>query len=260
MIVWIAKEEPTNSPTLVKCLGEKGVVTDIEAGDYVFIGKGLKGNGVDGTVGLEHKKSGDLAECIVHSSRHLDQLRRMRTYYDEVGLLISDVIVPNPDNGLASTRLRSKEGKLEYRAVVPPSSPNATISYSRYQKHLYTLERCMGVRVYECGGQVLAAQKILLLADWWQTPLEKHSSWLVEYKPQTLIPFGNARASLVRRLAAELNGVGVVRSANVEQKVRELGISARNMMGWSEEQWMEVEGIGKVTAKGIVEELGRRVK
>lgn len=194
-IIWVARAEVFHNNQLVRALGTNAYVTDLDPGDYAFGAEGIKPNNLAGTVGIEYKMHEDLANCIIYSARHLDQLRRMRATYDEVILMIGVRVVPN-EEGLACTRTRRKGegGRYEtaYIPITPRQSPNATISFTRYLKHLYTIERLMGVRMMEVDSVQIAALKILALAEWWQTEPEKHSSWLAEYRPQSLMPGGEA--------------------------------------------------------------------
>jgi ERCC4-type nuclease len=54
---------------------------------------------------------------------------------------------------------------------------------------------------------------------------------------------------LLRRIAAELPHIGVDRSRLVERHFR----SVVHMINAEEEEWLEVEGVGKVTAREVVE-------
>lgn len=63
----------------------------------------------------------------------------------------------------------------------------------------------------------------------------------------------------MRRLAAELKGIGIGKSLNVYRKALEAGVSARDVMNWDVGQWMEVEGIGKGIAEGIRKEMEEMV-
>ena len=168
--------------------------------------------------------------------------------YDEVTLLISELIEPD-DEGWASVWRR---GGLV--PIVAPGTKETKIAYTRLDKHLHTLQRLLGIRVIEARSAQQAALKLIHLAEWWQTAPTDHKSWLGEYKPTTLSVIG--RASLQRRVAADLDSIGVVKSGAIDQRCREIGASTRDMVNWTEKEWMDVPGIGKGIAPQAVEELG----
>ncbi len=251
MLIYVDDNELLHSATLVKALGDVALPMNLDSGDYLMYANGIKGNGVGGTAAVEHKRGVDLAGCVLFTNRHLDQLDKMGQLYDEVILLISQKIVPDED-GLAATPIKGQ-------GLVPltPAHSTQTISYKRYDKHLRTIERCMGVRVMETDGLKHAATRLLNLAEWWQTPLSDHSSHLGSYKPVNLMGNGvNGRknTSLIRRVASEFDSIGLVRGRAVEELAKEKGANLREMVNWTEEDWKAVKGIDK-TAGGIVKEV-----
>lgn len=159
MLIYVDDNELLHSSTLVKALGDVALPMNLDSGDYLMYANGIKGNGVGGTAAVEHKRGVDLAGCVLFTNRHLDQLDRMGKLYDEVILLISQKIVPDED-GLAATPIKGQ-------GLVPltPAHSTQTISYKRYDKHLRTIERCMGVRVIETDGLKHAATRLLNLAE-----------------------------------------------------------------------------------------------
>ena len=255
MYIYVAREEPRWNPQLVRRLQQLTTVSpplELYAGDYAFLARGAGQDGSDGMCGVEVKKAQDLASCVLYSARHLDQIRRMKSMYQDVILLIMDRIIEVP-GGLAC--LVWKGGP---HPISPPSNPNATIGFKRLVKHLQTLRRLMNVTVDWCDGPNEAAQRIYYLAEWWQEAPQAHDSWLAEYEPTYLGLDGGVRPILQRRVAAELDSIGPVRSAAVEQFVRDARASTREMLMWDAETWMRIKGIGKGIGHSIVQEVTRR--
>lgn len=203
--------------------------------------------------GIEEKTAKEMAGCVLHTNRHLDQLRRMKQVYDEVTLLIVGRVVPS-DDGVASEPMWGRG----LQPLTPHYAPT-TMTYQRWDKHLQTLKASMGINVIEADSSRHAAQRILNLFDWWRTPPDDHMSHLGKFSQVSLVPGEEGRASLVRRVVAELPGVGLVRSRAVEDVVRQSRESLRDLINWDEKRWMDVPGIGKVTAeeavKGTTEKL-----
>lgn len=245
------KREAAQEKQLVRLLGGYcGKPTVLDEADFIILAKGIKPDGGDGFSAVEHKGVYDLVACVLFSHRHLDQIRRMWAVYDEVTLLISEYIEPDDDGWAAVWR----RGGLT--PIIAPGTKDTTIAYTRLDKHLHTLQRLMGVRIIEAKSIRHAALRLIDLAEWWQTAPDHHSSWLGEYKPVSL----TGRASLHRRIAADFDGIGLVRSDAVEARAKEVGASVREMVNWTEKEWMEVDGVGKVTAAKVGEELEGRLK
>ena len=90
------------------------------------------------------------------------------------------------------------------------------------------------------------ANHISYLHAWWNKEWGKHRGHLQIHKvpPPTayLVP---EKPSLIRRMACEIPNVGWEKA----MKVEEYFVSVRRMFEASEEEWREIEGFGKVTAK-----------
>lgn len=90
------------------------------------------------------------------------------------------------------------------------------------------------------------------LYNWWQTPWEEHRSHLafddsneLRELVQTSVP------TLLRRIAKELPGIGWVRSKLVEQRFG----TVYDMISAGPQEWVKIEGVGKLTAKRVFEAM-----
>ena len=201
----------------------------LPSGDYGFDGRGPGNRAI--LVGLERKKTTDLAHCVAQTSHHLAQLRRMVNDY-HISYLLWEGAARADADGLLETMMWNQHTKRMEWTVVTPK-----IKYSRLDKHLETISETLGVRVRRSANYRETCQKIIDLAEWWQDPPERHTSALAF--PQQFNPSnGLGPINLVARMAKELDGVGWETAAGIGERFE----IPREMHEASVREWMELPG------------------
>lgn len=208
-------------------------LTRLDAGDVAFAG-----NGPDGLwfVGIEVKTVHDFLNGVF-TGRLGFQLTMMETHYNFGYLILEGLIRP------------SKDGKLEiyrggsWRLLTIGS---ITVTVSELMKMANTVAVCSGTPVWFTKTRADTVGLIATLHAWWQEPWDSHTS--DKPKPRTGI---FRRAPLVRRVAAELPGIGWQRSKVVAEHFR----TVYNMVNAPTDEWTKIRGIGKKTATNVVEAM-----
>lgn len=145
-------------------------------------------------------------------------------------------------------------GELEvpcgYGKWVPLKLGGSIYTYRELDNWLNSVTILTPIRVIRSNSQAETVRIIADLWHWWKKPMSEHKSSQVFHRT------GPAHVELVtpgivRRVAKELNGVGWERAKEVEGKFK----SVMEMLMAGEEDWEQLEGIGKTLAKRIVAEL-----
>jgi ERCC4-type nuclease len=213
----------------------KTVVTELEFGDVAIMG-----NGPDGpvTVGIERKRIRDLVNSIASGRLVGHQIPGMMKDYHKSYLLI--------EGQFRAHRITKEIETLAGRVWKEASMGKNKIRWRDLWMFLNSLSVMTGVVVYHCMGMKETVDLITTLDEWWSKDWDKHKGHLAMYKTTQTGPYMSLRKpTLLRRMASELPGIGFGRSKAVE----ELFKTVPAMLSATEEEWLEVEGIGKVTAK-----------
>jgi ERCC4-type nuclease len=122
------------------------------------------------------------------------------------------------------------------------------LSFRRVQAYLDQLSWYGGVRVYTTATARQTVAMVIGLHDMFQIPPGEHGSLHKLYSEP--IPHINlmGRPSLTRRVAKELPHIGWTKSKAVEETFE----SVKMMVNASEEDWMEMDGVGEKIARDIV--------
>ena len=123
--------------------------------------------------------------------------------------------------------------------------------YSRFDQFLTELDYLVGIIVKRSEGVRETVAIIKALWDNFQTPPEKHNSLHQMYTQPNLESVLLVKPGVVRRVAKELGGIGWGHSKAVAERFS----SVRGMVNATVEDWVSIEGIGKKTAKRLVQEL-----
>jgi ERCC4-type nuclease len=132
------------------------------------------------------------------------------------------------------------------------------IRYRAVDNYLSTMELHAGVIFRRTLTPVETVATVVDLFHWWNDkPWEKHSSHLGVYAP-AVGTSGRSRMNLVRRVislrekwAMQIDGIDMV----IAERAAAQFPSALALAVGTEEEWMEIKGIGKPTAKRIVKEI-----
>lgn len=174
-------------------------------GDYVLMGDG----GI--VVAWERKKVREIAESIIHSNRHVEQLERCRAFYDVVYLIVEGEFRRGHDG---YTEVQVWDRRLTERTHQRWQPLQPRLHYSALIKAMETLHRQLGVDVLYTGDYADTCNRILDLAEWWMKPLDEHTS--AQRTPDPFVMLG--RSNLVTRIAARFDGVGEVLAKRIGEK------------------------------------------
>jgi len=223
----------------------EGILAQLEFGDACFEGKGPDGNI---TVGVERKRVGDLLNSIATGRLSGHQIPGMLETYDKSYLIVEGKWRGNKDTGYVEEHLYGRKWRVYDRG--------RKFKVRDVWSYLTTIEN-VGVTVRITADLLKTCQAIEFLFHWWNKGWMEHKSHLALHKGgvrrdgSRSMFLNPMKPSLVRRIAEELPGVGFDRALAVERKFE----SVRSMFEASEEEWRNVEGIGKVTAKTAWEAL-----
>jgi len=220
------------------------VLVELDFGDIAF-----EGNGPDGKVqvGIERKRIGDLVNSISTGRLSGHQIPGMLQAYYRSYLIVEGVWRGSEGTG----ELQTTRGG-EWRRL---NRGRRTFSAEGVMSYLSSMEIMVGMIVKETRTVQETVRYIENRYKWWNKKWEGHKSHLAMYKPPPIAGWLNPeRPSLMRRIASELPHIGVMRSIEVEKHFK----SVEEMMGAWEEDWMEIEGVGNVTAREIVKAIKER--
>ena len=207
---------------------------------------------------MERKRIGDLISSIANGRLSGHQLPGLLNAYDVVYLIVEGVFKgDNIDDEL----LFSNNGGKSFKRMTHGRQRWTREGIDHY---FTTLESrlCINHRITTSAKGT--ARQLDYLFRYWNKPWEKHSSHLALHKGLNFkaadrkvmfMPEALEAPSLVRKISAELPGVGVQRSILVDKKFK----SVREMYEASVEDW-KAAGFGKVTSKMAWEALHGRGK
>lgn len=221
----------------------------LQYGDFSFMGNGPGGMPVG--VGVERKQVREIAGTIMDGRLVGHQIPGLLACYHTVYLVVEGRWRANPLTGI----LENQRGRDWKEVEVGVRRFMAT----DLVKFLTTLETMAGVRVRRTEDREGTVQEILGIYSWWTgKKWEDHSAHHAIPSPHLeVVPF--TKASLLQDLAFRLPGVGWKRSLEVEAHFG----SIQEMFNATQEEWEEIPGVGKDTARRIVEAInytkGRKV-
>lgn len=217
-------------------------LSHLEFADLAFLGQ-LCGETVN--VGVERKALSDLLSSMQTGRLAGVQLRGLLSCYDIVYLVVEGVYRPGQDG-----RLQVPRGNKTWKGV--------RLGRRQYMMRdldcfLNTLALTTGVQIRQTSTKRHTALLTYNLYNWFQK--EEHTSHLAMHKNRFIDDGSDgilfAKPSLLRRVAAELTGVGWKRSLDVSKHFH----SIEEMVMAEEKEWLEIPGIGKTLAPRIVEEI-----
>ncbi len=215
-------------------------VTRLVYGDISFLG-----NGPDGpvSIGIERKGILDLLSSMATGRLAGHQLIGLNSSYEYVYLIVEGLWRFNPSSGLLEMRKGGDWGA-------------ACLGQRRFMARevvgfLNTLIVKAGVMILYTGGRNETVQVICALYHWWNDKqFDAHTSHLALHRKHAET-VELTKPTLVRRIAAELPGIGWGKSRAVNAHFD----TVHEMVMATERDWLAVPGIGKVLAKRIVAAL-----
>lgn len=226
---------------VLKGLGAQVELTTLEFGDCAFCGNGPEGRPVQ--VGIELKKLNDMLSCITSGRFSGHQLPGLVQNYDRIWLVIEGIYRANPRDGILETR---KGG--DWRAVELGSR---RWQYRDLESFLTTIEVRGGVHIRRTGNREDTARIVAGLYSWWTAgEFEDHRSHLALNHATRDVAL-LTRPTLVRRVAAELPGIGFEKSGMIAGHFD----CVKDMVNAEEHEWTTLPGIGKTIARRIISEI-----
>lgn len=231
---------------LAPLLKKKGIpaqLGELDYGDVCIIGNGPEG---PLTIGVEVKRVEEtLSERFVGH-----QLPGLLKTYEVVWLMVQgDFRVSKEGHVKMPRRGGLKDpacGQLQFKAMA---------------QWVLTMEIMGGLRAVYTRDEGHTVRMLCQLYHWWGKPWDEHHSHLEVYTGPGLVQGPEDRKAIrapmstLRKMLVGIDLIGYKRSADVERHFK----TAWRMIDASEQEWMEIPGIGKKLAANIVGELrGRR--
>lgn len=209
----------------------------MEFADFAFIGNGP--DGVPWQIGIERKTLTDLVNSMNSGRLAGHQVPGLLSTYNTVYLLVEGL----SDYDLSKNTIRCHRSRGNY----------ADYSVVGILNFLNTMSVIQGIHVWHSGSMAESSQWIKCTYRWWTgKEFDQHRSHLQQHQSGVF----NTKHSLLRCWAAELPGVGWKRSGVIEQHFP----SAEALVGASINDLCEIDGIGKVLARKIYEEIRKEIR
>jgi ERCC4-type nuclease len=221
----------------IESLGVKVSLETLDAGDMAFEGNGARGTCL---VGIERKCIGDMMTSI-ESKRLTDkQIPAMTQLYDHNYIVVEGMF----KQGAGGTLEIYKWGKwMELKA-----GPRK-FTYPQMLKYVNTMMLMAGFHYLRTSTPDETALTVVSLYHWFQKDWSKHKGLTGFHAGADHVTI--TAPGLLRRVAAELPGIGWERSAEVSKKFGTLWA----MSIADEEQWTSIPGIGKKIAANVVKAI-----
>lgn len=227
-----------NDTDLMRCLGSSCLPVDLDCGDVCFLSCDNR------KIVIERKKIPDMISCIT-TGRYLSQCQAAKEDgADQLILILEGQYRPNQDDGLVEVPGWGRVHKRPGWTVTTPA-----ITYSRLTQYLFELDYLAGISVIKSHDVHETASIIKAIYTNFQLPPDKHNSLHQIYTQPT--PVQLRKPSLVRRMSFCIDGIGWDRSGAVDTRFK----TPVEMVSATEQDWEEIDGIGKTTAKKVIKQL-----
>lgn len=215
----ITVDDREGSAQLAPLLRAKGLpvtVSRMAYGDISFLGVGPEGEPVP--IGIEVKSVRDVLQCITNGRFAGHQLPGLVQTYKQVYLLMEGQWRPDPKDGRLEVRHGHGHGGGQW---IDATVGQRRFMYKDLLSWLCTISIKGGIKIERCCDWGEAILFISTLYRWWEG--KKGEGWNEHESHLALNVAGDAdfyrdhallvRPSLLRRVAKELPGVGVDKSA-----------------------------------------------
>lgn len=221
----------------------------------------FEGNGPDGQVliGIERKKIDDILKCVDTGRLSGHQAVGMRRMYRFKFVLVEGVWKPDTRTGLLLEE-RVKPDRTVFWSYQRPGG--GRVMYAKLRRFLFSVQMS-GIPVIYTRDIAHTCYDIVELYHWFQKRWREHTSmeqmhrgysWQHETKHHEelmVIPSISRKPPLVRRWAAELDGVGVKLSADAQRIFR----TPLDLANADEGDWVRIPGVTMPHAKKIVKQI-----
>lgn len=224
---------------IIKRIGEEAQLANLPYGDFVFEGNGPKGVM---TIGIERKTLHDMLHCIDDARFAGFQAHGMRTMCQVRILIVEGHFKPHDNEGYLMEGFKggSVYGPCRYRSRVNP--------YSKISNYLLSIS-LSGIHVIRVRDAYQTSTEICEIYRYFQKPWSTHTS-MQEIQSLALAEV-IGKPSLCRRWAAQIDGIGVRLSSDIDKHFH----SGRMLALASENDWASIKGLSQNTAKRIVREI-----
>ncbi len=229
---------------VLKSLGLDTQLTTMPFGDVAWVGVGPDQMPVN--VGVEIKKIDDALACLTSGRLAAVQLPGMIKSYDHLYFLLVGEYRARARDGVMEQRREHRDGRGAYWCE--SGGGQRRWLWRDFEAWLLSMTIMSGMRLIKEPTLESAAQYLKVLYNWYQK--DEHKSHLAMYTSKDL--YGDTallvKPPLVRRIAAELPGVGLTRSADVARQFK----TVLEMAEASEDQWCDltVDGGKRLGVRG----------
>lgn len=226
----------------IRRLGVPVQLSELEFSDACFEGNGPKGSTM---IGVECKRIHDMLDCI-DSSRYVDHQRKGMAQMFGVSILnVEGNWRAHDPDGWLMEGFRKRDGEMSWGYCKPGGRP---VKYEKLYRYLLSIA-LSGVIITYSRDLFGTAFNICEIYHYFQKQWDEHTSLLSIHAPSP--PDMRDRPSLVRRWAYALTDVGAKTSIDLERRYKTGG----DLADATEDELLQVPGIGKKTAKQIVREI-----
>lgn len=234
--------------------GIKANVCHLDFGDVAWEGNGPNGRCA---VVVERKRIEDLVQSITSKRLSGHQLPGMAEQYDYCYLMVEGIWRPGPQGELQIAHGSIEADRFGGRWL---PSHGTGMAYRAIDNYLSTLEMHAGVIYRRTLGPQETVATVVDLYRWWAKEWLEHSSHIAVYAP-AVPKQGRGRfhllhrdASLAEKWAMQMDEI----DAKGQAVAKHFG-SARAMANATIADWLEIKGVGKVTARRAVEAINAQV-
>lgn len=213
-------------------------LTYMDYADVMFTGHYTDG---DIVIGIERKTIGDFVNSMCSGRFSGRQLIGMLNSYHYLYLILEGVFRANPKTGVLEV--------YRYGGWYEHTAGKRRFMARDIWAFMNTLQVVCGLHCYHTSTPSDTVYYIRALHHWWTKEYEEHKGHL---QPHTGITVELSKHSLVRRVAAQLDGIGWGKAKALDL---EFG-SVVELVCAVPSQLMAIDGIGKKLATSIVKQLG----
>ena len=218
-------------------------LTCLPYADFSFTGKGP--DEVPWLIGIERKTIRDLLNSMSSGRLAGHQLIGLVNSYNTVYLIVEGLFRPKPNNGLLQI--------WQDRNWITLSQGNRNYMLRDVWLFLSTLTIKTGIHCIMTHTEYETVHYTTSLYWWWtRKEYNEHRSYLQPHNGD-IAPMTSH--SLVRRVAAQLKGVGWERAKAIANEFS----SVEEMVECNEDGWVFINGIGAKLAKSITQELREKM-
>jgi ERCC4-type nuclease len=229
-----------------------GQLCRLPSGDAYIVGVDADGQSTV-NVGVEVKSVSDFVSSVDNGRLTAEQLPAMERDYDVVWLVVYGRFKPGYAGCLQSVN--------SHGLWVDHHAGTRAVSYGYVVQNLMTIS-ASGVLVATVDSPAAAAHWLACLARWWSKPLAQHSAFKkfnsagdseidrrLKKTATGAVSYVDPKKKLRAKIAKQFPGIGYDKAVAAAEHFP----STTAMVNATAEEWMELDGVGKVIAKAIVE-------